>query len=328
MIIMSTATAGSFLYALMLLMTGCGCFLIGINLMSRGFVRLCEGKNSSFLRLFQVRNRFEGVGTGILHSTLTQSSDATTVFSLKLLNSGYITLFQTACIIVGANVGTTLTGFLISLSATDFDFNSYFAFCAFIGAIPLLSNNRKSKIFGEIVGGFGLLFVGINLLDLYLQDTIIKTAITNLFSYFNIPFLLIIVGLVITAIFQSSSVSTGIVIFMVGSGMIGLRNALYIVMGANIGTCITGLIAVRGGTTNMKRAALVHVLFNILGTLIFSSILLFAGEWFMGLFNNINANDGFKVALFHLLFNVTTVIVILPFIKPMVLLTAKMVSNE
>lgn len=306
------------------MLTGCGCFLVGINLMSRGFVRICEKPGSKVLQMFRPKSGIAGVATGTAHSLLTQSSASTAVLTIKLINISAITLLEATPIIMGANIGTTITALIVSLSSLNV--GPYLAFLVFIGSMMFLSNNRSAKIIGEIISGLGIAFVGLEMLNLYTKDAQISQAIISVFSLTDNIVLLLLFGCIVTAIFQSSSVTTSIMVIMVGAALLPLKSAVFIVMGANIGSCITSLLASTGGNKNAKRVALINVLFNMIGVVIFVVIILTFGDKLFGFIDNLNVGEGFKLAIFHLIFNVGTTIVLLPFVKALVWLAKKLIA--
>ncbi len=317
----------SFLETIITMLTGCGCFLVGASLMSRGFVRICQRPGSKILRMFSPKNLGEGILTGVTHSLIVQSSASTAVLSIGLLNAGAITLLQATPIIMGANIGTTLTAFLVAFSTIG-NIKRILSFFVFIGGIMFLSNKKTIKVVGEILSGFGLVFVGLEMMDLYVDDPQISSALKSLFLLSDNFLLLILFGCLVTALFQSSSVTTSIMVLMVSVGVLPLSSAIYIVMGANIGTCITSLLASNGSNVNAKRLALINVLFNVFGVLMFLVLIWVIGDKMFAFIDGINTGEGMKLALFHLVFNVGTTIVLLPFTKLIVKLVKKMVTSK
>lgn len=313
------------LYSIMLVLTACGCFLAGVNLMSRGFVTLSTKRSSFFGRIFRSRNRFEGITAGFLHSALTQSSDSTAVYAIRLTDLGAITFFQAACAIIGANIGTTITSFFVSLSA--FDVTPYFAFLAFIGAIPLLSAKPANRTFGEIVCGFGILFIGISLLSHNVEDENFRAITQQLFTFTDSGIVLILISLALTAVVQSSSVITALVIFFTSASLLPLSSAIYLILGANIGTSVTAWFASIGASRNARRTAMFHTLFNVFGVTIVYVLLNTINVDFFGFVERINIPVEFKISLFHLGFNLFNAIIVLPLIRPFVWFCKKVVKH-
>jgi len=320
---------GEIAFAIMLVLTACGCFLVGINLMSRGFVQATLKSESFFTRGFNSKTRFGGVGFGFIHSAIAQSSDVTAVTVVRLADLGTITLFQACACIIGANIGTTITTFIASLQAYE-KLIPIFSFLAFIGAIPLLSKKKPLKIFGEVVAGFGILFIGLNLLHQYTNDDSFKYIIGLLFGFTEMPILLMAIGVGLTMIVQSSSVVTCMVVFLVGSGQISLASALCLVAGANIGTCITSWIAALGSSRTSRRTAMFHTLFNLVGAAVFSAVIYIPAirNPFLGWANSILVDEPeIKVALFHLAFNLSAALVMIPLLRPCVWVCKKIVRH-
>lgn len=316
----------STLNAIMLVLTACGCFLVGINLMSKGFVQASLKGDSFFSRSFNAKNRFGGVFAGILHSAVVQSSDVTAVTLVRLADVGTITLFQACACIIGANIGTTITTFIVSLSA--FNITQYIAFLTFIGAIPLLSKKKKFKIFGEIVAGFGVLFIGLQLLSTNIENEAFRELMHALFSSTTSPILLILIAVLFTSFVQSSSVVTSMVVFLVSSSLLPLESALCLVVGANIGTCFTSWIASFGSSRTARQTAFFHTMFNLVGTTLFIVVVYTPlNDLFFNWINSVHIDTEFKVALFHLTFNVCAALVMIPLLRPAVWLSKKIVRH-
>ena len=317
----------STLLAIMLVLTACGCFLVGINLMSKGFVLATTSSTDSFFtRSFQAKNRFVGVGSGLLYTVLSQSSDVTSVTLVRLADLGTITLMQACACIIGANIGTTVTTFIVSLSA--FNLTPFFAFLAFVGAIPLLSKKRKLKTFGQIVAGFGVLFIGLQLLQANIENESFRALVDVIFNSTSNPLILVAIAVAMTMIVQSSSVVTSMVVFLVSGALLPLESALCLVVGANIGTCITSWIASIGSSRTARQTAMFHTFFNIIGATIFIVVMYTPiQEPFFDMVKAINISAEFKVALFHLLFNVLAAMVMIPLLRPAVWVCKKIIRH-
>jgi len=312
--------------AIMLVLTACGCFIVGINLMSRGFVRASVDSENFFTRGFASKNRFGGIFYGFAFTAISQSSDVTTVTLVRLGDLGVITLFQACACVIGANIGTTITTFIVSLSALNL--TPYFAFLAFVGAIPLLSKKKTFRIFGEIVAGFGVLFIGLQLLDTSLQSDSIRSLVHTIFNTTTNPFLLIPIAVLLACVVQSSSVVTSMVVFLVASSLLPMESALCLVVGANIGTCFTSWIASLGASKTARQIALFHTSFNVIGEIMF--LIMFFSPLKTPFFNFINSvplNSELKVALFHFFFNVCAAIVMIPFLRPVSWVCKKIVRH-
>ena len=312
--------------AVMTVLTACGCFLVGISLMSRGFVQASMRSTSFFTRGFDCRNRFEGAGFGFLYTVVVQSSDVTSVTLVRLTDLGTITLFQACACLIGANIGTTVTSYIASLGTYQF-LIPIFAFFAFIGAIPLLSKKKPLRIFGQVVAGFGILFIGLQLLSSAIDNPSFQSVVGSLFGFTDNPFLLIAIAVVFTMIVQSSSVVTAMVVFLSAS-LLSLPSALCLVVGANIGTCFTSWIASIGGSRTARQTAMFHTFFNLVGAAIFLAVMLTplnepVIEWIQAL----KVNTEFKVATFHLMFNLIAGTVMIPLLRPSVWLCKKIIRH-
>ena len=307
------------------LLAGSGVFMAGMNMLSSNLEKIAGNKMKSLLGKIS-NNRFAGVGIGASVTAIIQSSAATTVMAIGFVNAGVMTLMQATAIIMGANIGTTVTGLLVSLSS--FDISLYFSVFTFIGIMMMFIKNDKVKIIGGILAGLGLLFVGLDLMSNAFNDPAIKEFFIEIFTSINFPLLLILCGIVFTALLQSSSAATGLVIVMVGNGAIDVSSALFIILGSNIGTCVTAIIASIGTTTNAKRTAFIHLAFNVIGTIIFTIFIWIFTPYIVSFLDAIFPNNGeMQIALFHIIFNVTTTLLLLPFIKWLVKL-AELVIRE
>ena len=307
------------------LLAGSGVFMAGMNMLSSNLEKIAGNKMKSLLGKIS-NNRFAGVGIGASVTAIIQSSAATTVMAIGFVNAGVMTLMQATAIIMGANIGTTVTGLLVSLSS--FDISLYFSVFTFIGIMMMFIKNDKVKIIGGILAGLGLLFVGLDLMSNAFNDPAIKEFFIEIFTSINFPLLLILCGMVFTALLQSSSAATGLVIVMVGNGAIDVSSALFIILGSNIGTCVTAIIASIGTTTNAKRTAFIHLAFNVIGTIIFTIFIWIFTPYIVSFLDAIFPNNGeMQIALFHIIFNVTTTLLLLPFIKWLVRL-AELVIRE
>lgn len=301
-------------FSILTLLAGCGVFIAGMNMMSDGLERSAGGGMKKLLGKLS-NNRFAGVGVGVAVTAIIQSSSATSVMVIGFVNAGIMTLMQATAIIMGANIGTTVTGLIVSLSA--FDVSLYASVLAFIGVMMTFIKKEKVKIVGSTLCGLGLLFVGLDAMSGAFNNAEIKGFFEDLLASIDFPLLLILVGALFTALIQSSSAATGLIIIMVGQGVIPVENALFIVLGSNIGTCITAILASIGASTNAKRTAFIHLMFNVIGTIIFTIILWIFTKPIVSALSNIS-NPQMQIAWFHVIFNVSTTIILLPFIKYLV----------
>ena len=253
------------------LLAGCGVFIAGMNMMSDG---LENATGSGLKKLLGkiISNRFSGVAVGAAVTALIQSSSATSVMTIGLVNAGVMTLAQSASVIMGTNIGTTVTGLIVSLSSLGI--STYATLLAFIGVMMMMLFKKQGvKTIGGILCGLGLLFVGLDLMSGAFGNDAVKGFFEGIFVTIDFPLLLILIGAIFTALVQSSSAATGLVIIMVGKGAIPVSSALFIILGSNIGTCVTALLACMGTGTNAKRTAVIHLTFNINVTIVFTAVL-------------------------------------------------------
>ena len=287
------------------LLAGSGVFITGMNLMSNGLQKISRKGLKRLLGKFS-NNRFIGVLIGAAVTAIVQSSAATDVMVIGFVNTGAMSLFQATSIIMGANIGTTVTGLLVSLS--NLNISLYASCLAFIGVILNFSKNDKIKQLGSILGGLGLIFIGLSLMSSALSETSINELFISIFNTVNFPLLLLLIGVIFTALIQSSSAMTGIVIIMVGQGVLSLSEALFIVLGANVGTCITALIATNGGNINAKRTGVTAVIIKLIGTLIFTIFIWLFLPYVTNFVSSLSNNPQIQIcltcapALFQILF--------------------------
>ncbi|HAB61317.1 MAG TPA: Na/Pi-cotransporter, partial [Lachnospiraceae bacterium] len=288
------------------LLGGLALFLLGMNMMSDGLEKAAGNKMKKILEKLTT-NRFLGVAVGAAITAVIQSSSATTVMVVGFVNSGLMTLRQAIWVIMGANIGTTITGQLIAL-----DVGVIAPVFAIVGVVFIVFlKSKKLYHIGHIIGGLGVLFVGMEMMSgsmSGLRDSqLFMDTVTNLSN----PFLGIAVGAIFTAIIQSSSASVGILQALSMSGAITLNNSVFVLFGQNIGTCITAVLASIGTTRNAKRTTIIHLMFNIIGTVIFTCICLVLPftDWIIKLTPN---NSAAQIANVHTIFNIVTTLLLLP----------------
>ncbi len=314
--------------AIITLLAGIGVFMVGMKMMSDG---LEHGAGGGLKKLFRKisGNRFAGVGVGAAVTAIIQSSSATTVMVIGFVNAGIMTLLQATAIIMGANIGTTVTGVLVAFSS--FNIGLYATALAFIGVfITMFGRKDMVKTVGNILTGLGLIFVGLSMMSGSLKNCDeIRTAFSSLFTKVDFPLLLIILGAVFTALIQSSSAATGIIITLVSQGVLPVESALFIVIGTNIGTCVTALLASIGATVNAKRAALIHLIFNLIGTVVFAALIWPLSDQVVGFLNMLAPNAlTMQIAWFHIFFNVITTLLLLPFTKQLAKLASVIIPEK
>lgn len=308
--------------SLIWLLAGVGVFIVGMNFMSEALEKSAGSGMKKMLEKIS-NNRFSGVGIGAGVTAIIQSSSATSVMVIGLVNAGVMTLMQATPIIMGANIGTTITGLLVALK-NDY-FNMLMYLLAFAGVMMGFFKSEKIKLAGLLCSGLGLIFVGLNVMssEEAFGNPLIEEMFTGIFEAIDFPLLLILVGIIFTALIQSSSAATGVVITMVGTGVLPLDLALFIILGANIGTCVTALLASVGGNANSKRVALIHFTFNVIGTALFTALIwIFKDQTVDLLVSLFPGSDAMslqmRVSAFHVIFNVTTTLLLLPFVKQLV----------
>ena len=312
---------------LILILVGAAVFIIGMNMMSSG-LKKATGRGLRRL-LKKIRdNRFACLGIGTAATALVQSSAATSVMAIGFISAGVMTVFQGVCIILGAYIGTTVTGLLASLST--FSFSSYFIILAVIGVVLMFFKKERIKSIGEILAGLGLLFFGLSTMSKTINSNAdIINAVQSFFgANWMIPPLLMLVGALVTALFQSSSATSGIAIAMVSGGALGFNSAIYIVLGGTIGTVITTLIATIGSGVNAKRTGIICLIIRI-----FTGLVALAIYWpLQGILGNALltafGSEALAVAMFLVIYNVVFMLIILPFVQVFVKLSEKLVKDK
>ncbi len=301
------------------LIGGLGLFLYGMNVMAAGLEKSAGDKLKRFIEIL-TSNRVMGVVVGALVTMVVQSSSATTVMVVGFVNAGVMKLTQAVGVIMGANIGTTVTAQLVSINLT-----ALAPISVGIGVgIWLFTSNRKVKNFAEIIIGFGILFLGMDMMKVAVKPLREYEGFTNLllsFGQSNITdkVLAILTGFGITAIIQSSSATTGILIALASQGLLPIESAFPVILGTNIGTCVTAMISSIGANKTAKRAALVHLLFNVIGTVLFTILLAkptihFVTQW--------SDDPARQLANAHTLFNISNTLLLIWF-APLFVYAAK-----
>ena len=318
--------------SLIWLLAGVGIFIVGMNFMSSSLEKSAGTGMKKMLEKIS-NNRFSGVGIGAGVTAIVQSSSATSVMVIGLVNAGVMTLVQATSIIMGANIGTTITGVLVALKNDYFNMAMYLL--AFIGVMLTFLQKEKAKIAGNLCCGLGLIFVGLNIMssEEAFGNPLVEEMFTGVFSKIDFPVLLIVVGIIFTALIQSSSAAAGVVITMVGTGVLPLDMALFIVLGANIGTCVTAMLASVGAKPNSKRVAFIHFVFNFIGTILFTAIIWIFKDPVVDLLSTAFPGSDpmalqMRVSAFHVIFNVSTTALLLPFVKQLVKLSCVVIKDQ
>ena len=317
-----------YVYSVITILAGCGVFLLGFKLLSDNMEKLA---GNSLKRLFNKTSdkKLVGVGLGAAATAVVQSSAITTVMVIGFVNTGIMSLKQAATIIMGANIGTTITAQIVALQA--FNLNVFFMALAFIGmAMNMFSKKDKMRLAGIALAGLGIVFVGLDVMSGAMEGEKIHAALKSVLSKATNPFFLLFIGVAFTALIQSSSAVTTIVIAMAMQGLIvggGGNAVLYVILGSNIGSCVTALISSIGTSVNARRASIIHLLFNVIGTAIFTIILLIFPQFQQRTFERWFASPETQIAMFHTFFNVVCTCLFLPFTSGLVKLARLIVPD-
>ncbi len=289
------------------LLGGLALFLYGMQMMSSGLESAAGNKMKQILEKLTA-NRFLGVAVGVVITAIIQSSSATTVMVVGFVNSGMMTLRQAVWIIMGANIGTTITGQLIAL-----DVGALAPFIAFVGvAMVVFLKNEKLHHFGNIFAGLGVLFIGMDMMGAAMKPLGNSEEFVSLLTKFENPALGILAGTVFTALIQSSSASVGILQALANSGVIALSSSAFVLFGMNIGTCITALLAAIGTNRNARRTTVIHISFNVIGTVVFTTLCIMTP--LISFMENLTpTNPSAQIANLHTTFNLVTSILLIPF---------------
>ena len=316
--------------AVVALLAGLGAFLFGFKVLSDNIEKLATNK---LRRWFEKtgRSRLAGVGIGAGVTAIIQSSSATTVMVVGFVNVGLMSLFQATTVIMGANIGTTVTAYFSVIA--DIPFIEIITVLTCVGIfMDMLCKKDKTKTIGMMLAGLGLVFLGLQYMGMAMDDFSSQQVVTDFLRSVDNRLVLLLAGIVITGIVQSSSAVTTLIVQMVGAGMVigdpSNSGVLFLVLGTNIGTCVTALLSSIGTKTNARRAALIHLMFNVFGTVIFSVFLLCwpgflnatLGNWFAD-------NPGLQIALFHTFFNVVCTCIFLPFTNVFVKVSTKLIRE-
>ena len=316
--------------AVVALLAGLGAFLFGFKVLSDNIEKLATNK---LRRWFEKtgRSRLAGVGIGAGVTAIIQSSSATTVMVVGFVNVGLMSLFQATTVIMGANIGTTVTAYFSVIA--DIPFIEIITVLTCVGIfMDMLCKKDKTKTIGMMLAGLGLVFLGLRYMGMAMDKFSEQQVVTDFLASVDNRLVLLLAGVVITGIVQSSSAVTTLIVQMVGAGMVigdpSNSGVLFLVLGTNIGTCVTALLSSIGTKTNARRAALIHLMFNVFGTVIFSVFLLCwpgflnatLGNWFAG-------DPGLQIALFHTFFNVVCTCIFLPFTNVFVKVSTKLIRE-
>ena len=312
------------------LLVGLTVFIVAMNMMSSG-LKKSTGRGLKNIFKKTANNRFIGLGMGTSVTAIIQSSAATSVLVVGFLNAGVMTLFQGIAIIMGSNIGTTVTGLLVSLNSLNF--SQYFSLLAFVGLVLMLLKKEKLKNYGEILCGLGLVFFGLSTIHSAFEgdSNPLQAGFQELFVNFQFPLIIILLGAIFAALVQSSSAASGVVIVLVGSNAISFTSGMYLIIGATIGTWFTTFIASIGGNINAKRATyaslIIKVITAVIGLAILWPIESITGgiSWF---FTTAFPTAELSTAMFFVMFNTIGMFMLLPFIKPIEKLVIFLVKDK
>ncbi|MCM1569608.1 MAG: Na/Pi cotransporter family protein [Roseburia sp.] len=302
---------------------GLGLFLFGMRVMSDSIEKVAGAKLRHILEIFTT-NRFSGMLVGIIFTGIIQSSSACTAMVVSFVNAGLMNLYQAAGVIFGANIGTTITSQLVS-----FNLSAYAPVILLAGVLLVMFVKKTSvKKFADIIIGFGVLFLGLSTMSSSMASMKDVPQVVQLLGSLSNPFMATLVGLLLTSIIQSSSVTVSIVLLLANQNLLSLHITLYIILGCNIGACSTALLASLAGKKDAKKAALIHFWFNVIGTVILYVILFMAEEPVMKLIWLISSDNGRFVANAHTLIKIFQVLVLFPFSGWIVRLASLCVPGE
>ncbi len=320
--------------ALLSLLAGIGVFLIACTMLSGNLETICSSKlRKLFARASE--KKLVGVGIGAAATAAIQSSGATTVLVIGFVNAGIMSLALATTIIYGANIGTTMTAQIVAWGSSGGSNLLMYFFAALAGVGAFLSayaKKDKTRSVGNVLAGFGMLFVGLQLMSNAMDDFAQEPAVSEFLSHIENIILLVLIGILLTAIVQSSSVVTAVLIAMIGSSLIDLNQAIYLTLGSNIGSCIVAILAGMSSGLNAKRTALIHLLFNVFGVLLFVVFGFFMnmilGVTYGDLFEGLFPTRQIDLAMFHTAFNLITVIIMLPLTNKLIALVMRILPDK
>ena len=302
---------------------GLGLFLFGMRVMSDSIEKVAGAKLRRILEIFTT-NRFSGMVVGVVFTAIIQSSSACTAMVVSFVNAGLMNLYQAAGVIFGANIGTTVTSQLVS-----FNLSAYAPVFLLAGVlVAMFCKHEKVKKFADIIIGFGILFLGLSTMSSSMAGMKEEPQVVNLIGSLHNPLMATLMGLVLTTVIQSSSVTVSIVLLLANQDLLSLSIALYIILGCNIGACTTALLASLSGKKDAKRAALIHFWFNVIGTVVLYAILFLAEGSVMKLIWSVSSDNGRFVANAHTMIKIFQVIILFPFSGWIVKLSCLCVPGE
>ena len=316
---------------------GVAAMMIGMKFMGSALEQVAGGGMKKMLGKI-TNNRLAGVGVGLAVTSIIQSSTATTVMLVGFVNIGLLSLTQATNVIMGANIGTTITAHIVSLSGVgNIDIGAIAAMIGCVGILlSMLVKKEKVQNIGNILAGLGLIFVGLEFISTYATKIMFIDGnkgnphewVKVIFQGDHFPLLLVVIGIILTAMVHSSSTITSLMVVLASIGVLPFGNALFLALGSNIGTCITSILSSVGTNVNAKRTALVHLFFNLFGCLLFIGPLWIFSKEIVGFFASISSDVGQQIAVFHTLFNVCATIILLPVSHLVVKLVCKIIPDK
>ncbi len=312
---------------ILLTLGGITFFILGLKFMSENMEKLTGKKMQKVLRTF-TKNKYAGVLTGAISTALIQSSIATNVILVGFVSGGILSFYSASAVVMGANIGTTVTAQLVSLSGNSaFDITALGSLIAFIGLILSFFKNEKLNLTGGIFAGFGMLFFGLNVISDSVAYFKNFEAFRKLFLVKN-HFILLLNGIIITAIIQSSSAVTSVMIILASNGLINFESSMFLILGSNIGTCVCVLFATSGKSVEAKRSAFFNIFFNIIGAVVlFAPLSIFSNE-VASAFESFSGGIERQIANFHTIFNISVTVFLLPILEPITKLCSLIIRDK
>ena len=304
---------------------GIAVFITAMNMMSSNLQKLA-GSKMKLLLTKKASNNLIYAGIGTIIAMVIQSSSAVSVMSIGFVNADILNLSQATAVIMGANFGSSIIGVLASLDSLNIDV--YFSFVSFIGIVFSFFKKEKLKIIGGIICGLGMIFIGLNLMKESCDHDSFKKVLRDILEKIEFPLALLLLGLVFTALIQSSSAMTGLIIVMVQGGSMNMRSGLFIIIGSNIGTSATAIISTIGKSLNARRTGIIHLIFKIFGTFIFTIFVWIFNSEIINFLEKLNNKPAMQLAWFNVFFKLVSTLISLPLINILIFISTKIIKGE
>ena len=304
---------------------GIAVFIAAMNMMSSNLQKLA-GSKMKLLLTKKASNNLIYAGIGTIIAMVIQSSSAVSVMSIGFVNADILNLSQATAVIMGANFGSSIIGVLASLDSLNIDV--YFSFVSFIGIVFSFFKKEKLKIIGGIICGLGMIFIGLNLMKESCDHDSFKKVLRDILEKIEFPLALLLLGLVFTALIQSSSAMTGLIIVMVQGGSMNMRSGLFIIIGSNIGTSATAIISTIGKSLNARRTGIIHLIFKIFGTFIFTIFVWIFNSEIINFLEKLNNKPAMQLAWFNVFFKLVSTLISLPLINILIFISTKIIKGE